>query len=72
MRHGRVMAHGSWLMAKWHFRRTNFCASDIRPTDFLFSGGHIFRRFKSILLLKWSYFSAAQVVIFFGVNFLGE
>jgi hypothetical protein len=38
-------------MAKWHFRLPNFLASDIRPTDFLFFGGHIFRQFKSILLL---------------------
>jgi hypothetical protein len=22
--------------AKWHFRRTNFCTSDIRPTGFYF------------------------------------
>jgi hypothetical protein len=39
-------------MAKWHFRLPNFLASDIRPTDFLFFNGHIFRQFKSILLLR--------------------
>jgi hypothetical protein len=44
--------HSIWpknacVMAKWHFRLPNFLASDIRPTDFLFFGGHIFRQFKS-------------------------
>jgi hypothetical protein len=30
------------VVAKWHFRLPNFSTSDIRPTDFLFFGGHIF------------------------------